>query len=129
MPNNFIIMGNPRSGKSTLVENVLKELNKRKIGFFTREVRKDGSRIGFDIVLPSGKTVPLARIDFNSDYRVSKYYQQFDGLQDAQTQHSGKPNLAVQVHNPPAFPVNLYKQSDPPSRIPADMQDDRTSPQ
>jgi nucleoside-triphosphatase len=74
MPNNIMITGNPGSGKSTLVENVLKELDKRRIGFFTREVRKDGFRIGFDIVLPSGKTIPLARTDLRSDYRVSKYF-------------------------------------------------------
>lgn len=61
-----MLTGQPGTGKTTLVEKVVKELVAKGIpvqGFFTEEVRGDtGKRKGFDIVTLSGQRAKLARI-------------------------------------------------------------------
>ena len=42
------ITGSPRSGKTTLVKELLQYINA--VGFYTEEVRRNGRRYGFDII-------------------------------------------------------------------------------
>lgn len=73
----ILLSGMPGSGKSTVVQNVMKILKEKgwKIGgIITPEIRKEGRRIGFKIVdVYSGREGTLASIDYRSKYRVSKY--------------------------------------------------------
>lgn len=64
----LILFGLPRSGKTTLIEYLFDYLSSQTFpfsltGFITKELRKNGERIGFDLVYLKDKTfkLPLAR--------------------------------------------------------------------
>jgi nucleoside-triphosphatase THEP1 len=44
---NILVTGPPRCGKSILIENVILRIEKPMTGFFTREIREKGKRVGF----------------------------------------------------------------------------------
>jgi nucleoside-triphosphatase THEP1 len=46
---NILITGLPGCGKSTLIERIVRKLERPAIGFFTREIREKGRRVGFSI--------------------------------------------------------------------------------
>lgn len=71
--NNILITGSPGSGKTTLLEKLINQIPAHKKGFITREIRTSGKRTGFEIVTSDGERKPLAGIDIDSPYRVSKY--------------------------------------------------------
>jgi nucleoside-triphosphatase len=73
MIKNIFITGLPSCGKTTLIKEILKELNIPAKGFFTEEIRKEGERIGFKIVTLSKKEGILAEKGFKSPFKVSKY--------------------------------------------------------
>jgi nucleoside-triphosphatase len=70
---NILLTGPPRSGKSTLIEKVIKRLKRPATGFFTRELREKGKRVGFLIETLDGKTGLLAHRNIKGRYRVGKY--------------------------------------------------------
>ena len=70
---NLFVTGRPGVGKTTLIRSVLTELGARVGGFYTVEVRKEGHRIGFDIVSTDGERGVLARHDLPSPHRVARY--------------------------------------------------------
>ena len=70
---NILLTGPPRSGKSTLIEKVIQRINKPATGFFTRELREKGQRVGFLIETLDGKSGILAHQKIKSRYRVGKY--------------------------------------------------------
>ena len=70
---NILLTGPPRSGKSTLIEKVIKRVKRPATGFFTRELREKGKRVGFRIETLDGKTGLLAHQNIKSNYRVGKY--------------------------------------------------------
>jgi len=73
MRKNILITGLPRSGKSTLLNRII--LNqKNKIGFVTNEIRELGERVGFEVETSDGKTAIIAKTDFNTNHKVSRYY-------------------------------------------------------
>ena len=55
MKKNIIITGLPRSGKTTLLKEIVKLLDDT-FGFVTNEIRKDGERTGFEVETHLGKT-------------------------------------------------------------------------
>jgi len=71
--NNILVTGPPRSGKSTLIGKVVQGINRPATGFFTRELRERGRRVGFSITTLAGKTGVLAHQDIKSRFRVGKY--------------------------------------------------------
>ncbi|MFX1391756.1 MAG: nucleoside-triphosphatase [Promethearchaeota archaeon] len=80
MKNKILITGAPRCGKSTFISQVIDYCIEKKgfniCGFLTPEIRKNGNRIGFNIVDVFSKNIfSLARVgNFKSRYKVGKYY-------------------------------------------------------
>ncbi|MGV9173718.1 MAG: nucleoside-triphosphatase [Promethearchaeia archaeon] len=75
----LLITGPPRSGKSTLIEQLIEGMNQKHydgVGFLTPEVRKNNKRIGFDIKdIKTEKKIPLARRrGKTSNHRLGSYY-------------------------------------------------------
>jgi len=72
----IFLTGRPGCGKSTIVQKVIKELNRKKVkiaGILTPEIRKN-SREGFEIVdIASGHKRVMAAVGIKSKYKVSKY--------------------------------------------------------
>ena len=77
----ILITGLPRSGKSTLLEKVIHEIDNKK-GFITREVRANEERTGFEIVTHDGRKKMLSSVNFKSSYKVSRYFVDVDGLDE-----------------------------------------------
>lgn len=55
-----LLTGRPGVGKTTLIMRTLDTLRAAAGGFYTREVRRAGARIGFEIVALNGQTAMLA---------------------------------------------------------------------
>ncbi len=68
-----LLTGPPRSGKSTLIERIIARLDRPLAGFFTRELREKGRRVGFSIITLDGRQGRLAHRDFDSRFRVGPY--------------------------------------------------------
>jgi nucleoside-triphosphatase len=79
MRKNILITGMPRSGKSTLLNKIIKQF-KNKVGFVTNEVRKDGERIGFEIETNTGEKSSLANVNFKTNLKVSRYFVDIENL-------------------------------------------------
>jgi nucleoside-triphosphatase len=70
---NLFVTGPPGCGKSTLIQKVLAKLHGPTTGFFTREMREGGERVGFSINTVDGREGILANRGIKSRYRVGKY--------------------------------------------------------
>ena len=71
---NFLITGLPGIGKTSLIirlADLLKEA--RPAGFYTREVREEGIRKGFELVDFNGERSMLSRVGLKSPFAVGKY--------------------------------------------------------
>jgi len=74
MKKNLLITGVPGVGKTSLILSALEKFpGIRAGGFYTREVREEGERVGFMIVTLDGYKAPLAWVGLPSQIRVSKY--------------------------------------------------------
>jgi nucleoside-triphosphatase len=69
----ILLTGPPQCGKTTVVQKVVARWPGKAAGFYTREVRKAGIRVGFEIVTLAGATALLSHVDFPGPYRVGKY--------------------------------------------------------
>lgn len=72
-PPKILLTGPPRVGKTTCIERLLERLDVPAAGFFTREVRRDGRRVGFDVESLDGRRGTLARVGKPSRWRVGRY--------------------------------------------------------
>ena len=79
-PKNILITGLPGSGKTTLVEKIVRQLDVPVAGFITREIRERGNRLGFSIDTFDGQSGVLAHVDFKSGYRVGRYGVQIETI-------------------------------------------------
>jgi len=71
---NILITGAPGCGKTTLIENVARDLaGAHPAGFITREIRDAGERRGFALVSFCGRNGILAHVSIKSQWRVGKY--------------------------------------------------------
>jgi len=68
-----LLSGEPGSGKTTIIKEVLSKVGKSAGGFYTEEIRSQGIRQGFRIITLDGKSATLAYSGIRSPYRVSKY--------------------------------------------------------
>lgn len=76
----ILLTGPPQCGKTTVVQNVLARWPGKATGFYTREVREAGIRVGFEIVTLAGATAFLSHVDFPGPYRVGKYGVNLENL-------------------------------------------------
>ena len=70
---NILFTGLPGCGKSTIIEKIVQRINRPSPGFFTREIRDRGRRVGFSITTLNGQQGMLAHIDIRSHIRVGRY--------------------------------------------------------
>ncbi len=78
---NLLITGPPGCGKTTATRKVIDALSDLRLrGFVSQEMRKDGRRIGFELVGLGGFRATLAHVDFDSEIRVSRYGVDVDVL-------------------------------------------------
>jgi len=82
MSKNILVTGPPRCGKSTLIERVVGRIHKPMTGFFTREIRERGQRVGFSITTLDGKMGVLAHQDMRGRYKVGKYGVNLDDIDE-----------------------------------------------
>jgi len=72
--NNIFITGPPRSGKSTLVREILEEMDLKAEGLRTPDIREGGERKGFKLVdIKSGEEGVLAHVNVEEGPKVSRY--------------------------------------------------------
>lgn len=75
----ILLTGEPGCGKTTLLQEFLEAVTNKQ-GFVAREVRSEGSRVGFKLVSSSGQTALLASVASTSKLRVSKYGVELEAL-------------------------------------------------
>jgi nucleoside-triphosphatase len=76
----LLLTGPPQCGKTTVVRRVVEGFPGRAAGFYTREVRQSGRRVGFEIVTLAGEVAWLSHVDFPGPHRVGKYGVDLEGL-------------------------------------------------
>jgi len=82
MIKNIFISGFPGCGKTTLIKEIIKELDLKAGGFYTSEIREKGQRLGFKIITLDGGEGILAHVNVKSPYRVSKYKVNLKALEE-----------------------------------------------
>ena len=81
--NNIFITGPPRSGKSTLVSQVIEELSLDAEGLRTPDIREDGKRMGFKLVdIKTGEEGILSHVEQDEGPKVSKYRVSMEDLEN-----------------------------------------------
>jgi nucleoside-triphosphatase THEP1 len=80
---NIFVTGNPRCGKSTLIQRLLDQISAKNVsGFITPEIRINDKRQGFKIIdLASKKEEILASLNIKQGPSVSKYRVNVDGIE------------------------------------------------
>jgi nucleoside-triphosphatase len=76
----ILLTGPPQCGKTTVVQKVVARWPGKAAGFFTREVRRAGIRLGFEIVTLTGASALLSHVDFPGPHRVGKYGVNLDNF-------------------------------------------------
>jgi len=76
----ILLTGPPRCGKTTVVQKVVARFPGRAAGFYTREVREKGERVGFEIVTLDGQVAWLSHVSFPGPQRVGKYGVNLENL-------------------------------------------------
>jgi nucleoside-triphosphatase len=79
-PPRLLLSGPPQCGKTTVVRRVAERFPGRAAGFYTREVRESGRRVGFEIVTLDGEVAWLSHVNFPGPNRVGKYGVDLEGL-------------------------------------------------
>ncbi|MCM8763094.1 MAG: NTPase [Candidatus Omnitrophica bacterium] len=69
----ILLTGRPRSGKTTLLKQIIKDLKASSGGFYTEEIIKDNKRIGFKLITLDGKEGILAKEGLESKFRLGRY--------------------------------------------------------
>jgi nucleoside-triphosphatase len=73
MVNRILLTGYPGSGKTTVIERLLRKYPGTAGGFITQEIREEGRRKGFELVTLDGRRGTLAHVNLQSGKTVGKY--------------------------------------------------------
>lgn len=80
---NIFITGKPRTGKTTLIQEVVDELDLDAGGMICPEIREKGRRKGFKIIdIDSGEKGVLAHVDQKEGPKISKYRVNMKDLEE-----------------------------------------------
>lgn len=83
VPSNILLTGKPGVGKTTLVQDLCRRLEKHNpAGFYTAEVRHSGKRQGFELVSLEARRMVLAHTSLAGEAEVGKYKVDVSGLED-----------------------------------------------
>lgn len=84
MPDNYLLVGAPESGKTTAIKRTVEQLRSRGYqtgGVYSPEKRPGGERVGFSIVdARTGKSRTLAHVDRETGPVVGKYRVNVDNI-------------------------------------------------
>lgn len=81
MRRNILLTGRPGIGKTTVIKRIVEQLDPENVaGFWSREIREDGRRVGFSIETLSGKSGTLAHVNLEMGPRVGKYRVNVDDI-------------------------------------------------
>jgi len=75
----ILLTGPPKSGKTTLLTELIKEI-KLKHGLMAKEEVSEGRRVGFSLVDQLGNTATLARTTPSTDYPVGRFFVDLNSL-------------------------------------------------
>jgi len=79
---NILITGLPGVGKTKLVKKLVEELKQfHPVGFYTEEIREEGTRKGFALISLDGKRGLLSHTDIKSPHRVGTYRVDVKGFE------------------------------------------------
>lgn len=71
---NILLTGAPGVGKTTVIKRILHEAEHRHpVGFYTEEIREEGTRKGFSLVSTTGAKAVLAHEKIKNRFAVGKY--------------------------------------------------------
>ncbi|MFH1638933.1 MAG: nucleoside-triphosphatase [Chloroflexota bacterium] len=76
-----LLTGQPGTGKTSLIKTVAGEFAGNAGGFYTEEIRSQGTRLGFRLVTLDGESGTLAHIKIKSPHRVGRYGVDLDALE------------------------------------------------
>jgi nucleoside-triphosphatase THEP1 len=79
----IFLTGDPSCGKTTAICKLVERLKPHisMTGFYTEEIRRGGTRAGFQGVTLDGLVFELARVGLESDYRLGPYGITLEGLE------------------------------------------------
>ena len=79
----ILVTGLPGCGKTTGVMQIIEELDCQKAaGFYTQEIRRNGTRKGFRWIGLDGTSGILAHVDIKGRFRVGKYGVDVGGFEE-----------------------------------------------
>jgi nucleoside-triphosphatase len=79
---NILITGLPGVGKTTLVKKLVEGLKQfHPVGFYTEEIREEGTRKGFELISLDGRRGLLSHTDIQGPHRVGKYKVDVKGFE------------------------------------------------
>jgi nucleoside-triphosphatase THEP1 len=70
---NIILIGPPRSGKTTVIRAVVSRLGDKCAGFYTEEIKENEERVGFKLLTMQSKNCILSHRDIRGHIHVGKY--------------------------------------------------------
>ena len=80
---NLLVTGLPGVGKTTLIKKLAEALKSlHPVGFYTEEIREEGTRKGFELISLDGRKEVLSHVEGRSPYRVGKYKVDVKGFEE-----------------------------------------------
>jgi nucleoside-triphosphatase len=77
----LLLTGAPGIGKTTLIKGIARTLEPfHPVGFYTEEIRKKGTRVGFQLVSLDGRMGVMSHVDIRGPFRVGKYGVDVEGF-------------------------------------------------
>jgi nucleoside-triphosphatase THEP1 len=73
MGKRILLTGRAGCGKTTLIQRVVRDLALPAGGFYTKEIRERGVRVGFKLITLEAKEAVFADVNFKTSERVGKY--------------------------------------------------------